>query len=67
MRPGPCLSREVLFRDLHITKEAAPFSSLEGALPECGRKVLLADLSESLEARSQGHGCGGKGWFSRGV
>ena len=64
---SPCLSPVVLLCNPHITKEAAPFGSLEGTLPERGRKTLLADLSQSLEAGSEGQGGGGKGRFTRRV
>ena len=57
----------VLLCNPHVAKETAPFGSLEGTLLERGRKTLLADLSQSLEARSEGQGGGGKRWFTRRV
>ena len=51
----------------YVAKEAAPFGSFEGTLLERGRKTLLADLSQSLEAGSDGQGGGDKGWFARRV
>ena len=51
----------------YITKEAAPLGAFEGAFLERGRKALLADLSQSLEAGSEGQGGRGKGWFTRRV
>jgi hypothetical protein len=57
----------VLLCNPHVTKEAALFGSFEGALLERGHKTLLADLSQSLEAGSEGQGGGSKGWFTRRV
>ena len=43
------------------------FGSFERTLFEGGRKTLLVDLSQSLEAGGEGQGGGGNGWFIRRV
>jgi hypothetical protein len=66
-KKAPFLAAVVLLCNPYVAKEAAPLGSFEGAFLERGRKALLADLSQSLEAGSEGEGARGKGWFTRRV
>ena len=59
--------RLVFLCDPDIAKQAAPFGSLDGTLPERSGKTFLADLSQSMEAGCEGKGGGAKGWFTRHV
>jgi hypothetical protein len=64
---APCLSAAVFLCNPHISKEAASFCSFEGAFLERIRKTFIADLGQSLEARSEGQGGRGKRRFIRRV
>src|SRR5262245_5258503 len=60
-----CLPAVVFLCNSHISKETAPFGSLEGTLLERSRKGFIAELSQNLEAGSEGQGGRGKCRFIR--
>ena len=51
----------VVLGNRYIAKEPASFCSLEGTSLEGGGKAFLAEISQTLEAWSEGQGGGGKG------